>query len=162
MRYVALLRGVNVGGTGMVKMAELRRVFESAGMASVSTYINSGNVIFTSDMRDPRRLTVLLEEAMQRHFGFEVGLLLRDAFQLRAVVEAIPAHWTNDQSMRCDVFFLWPAVVWRVDRENLTKSGMLKLMGTPLYKKMTVRNCNTARKLLALVEAAGAAEPAEA
>ncbi|MEA5076670.1 MAG: DUF1697 domain-containing protein, partial [Coriobacteriia bacterium] len=48
MRYLALLRGVNVGGANKVKMAELRRAFESAGMVDVRTYINSGNVVFST------------------------------------------------------------------------------------------------------------------
>jgi uncharacterized protein (DUF1697 family) len=171
MRYVALLRGINVGGTGMVNMAELKTVFETAGMTGVKTYINSGNV------KNRRHLTALLEEAIRQRFAFAVDLLLRDAGQMRSVVDAVPGHWKNDESMKCDVLFLWEdvdrpsvldqlprqpgledvlyvpgALVWRVDRENVSKSKMTKLVGTGLYKRMTVRNCNTVRKLLELME----------
>jgi uncharacterized protein (DUF1697 family) len=175
--YVALLRGINVGGKNKVEMRKLATVFEEAGMTSVRTYINSGNVIFSSPIRARSRLASVLEEAIAERFGFAIDVLVRDTKSMRAVVEAIPEHWTNDQTMRCDVMFLFGeiarpsvlkklqfkpemedvryasgAVIWRVDRKNVTRSGMMKLVGTPLYKQMTIRNCNTARKLLQLME----------
>jgi uncharacterized protein (DUF1697 family) len=178
MVYVALLRGINVGGVNKVGMKQLKAVFEEAGMTSVGTYINSGNVIFSTKLRSRARLVKLLEEAIAERFGFPVKVLVRDIDNVRAVVKAISPKWTNDQQMKCDVMFLWEdvdspsvldrltfkpeiedvryvsgAVIWRIDRKNQTKSGMVKLVGTPLYKQMTIRNCNTARKLLELMEA---------
>jgi uncharacterized protein (DUF1697 family) len=180
MVYVALLRGINVGGKNKVEMKRLKAVFEEAGMRSVRTYINSGNVIFSSTIRARGRLVDLLEEAITQSFGFEVDLLVRDISSVRGVVEAMPGHWTNDKTMKCDVMFLWDdvnrpsvlrklqfrpemedvryvsgAVIWRVDRKNVTRSGMMKLVGTPLYRRMTIRNSNTTRKLLELMEASG-------
>jgi uncharacterized protein (DUF1697 family) len=177
MVYVALLRGINVGGNKIVRMKDLKAVFEATGMTGVQTYINSGNVIFNSKRRDRQRLVRSLESAIRERFGFEINLLLRDINRMRSVVRAIPEHWTNDATMKCDIMFLWEeldrssvvkqltikpkvddvryasgAVIWCVDRKNVTKSGMIKLVGTPLYKQMTVRNCNTTRKLLALME----------
>lgn len=177
MVYVALLRGINVGGNNKVSMKELKAVFEAAGMTSVRTYINSGNVIFSSERGDRAALVALLEDAIRERFGLELSVLLRDVDQMRAVIDALPAHWANDDSMKCDVLYLWEdvdspsvleqlpsrpeiedviytpgAVIWRVDRSNATRSSLLKVIGTPLYKRMTVRNCNTARKLLALME----------
>jgi uncharacterized protein (DUF1697 family) len=178
MTYLALLRGINVGGKNKVEMKRLKAVFEEAGMTSVRTYINSGNVIFSSTLRGRPRLVRLLEEAIAKHFGFKIHVVVRDVKSMRAVVKAMPAHWTNDKTMKCDVMFLWDdvdrpsilkqlqfkpeledvryasgAVIWRVDRKNVTRSGMMKLVGTPLYKRMTIRNCNTTRKLLELMEA---------
>jgi uncharacterized protein (DUF1697 family) len=177
MVYLALLRGINVGGKNKVEMKQLKAVFEEAGMTSVKTYINSGNVIFSTTIRAKRRLAGLLEKGIAERFGFKVDLLLRDIKSMRAVVNKMPAHWTNDKTMKCDVMFLWEdvarpsvmkqlkfkpeiedvryasgAVIWRVDRKNATRSGMLKLVGTPIYKRMTIRNCNTTRKLLELME----------
>jgi uncharacterized protein (DUF1697 family) len=177
MVYVALLRGINVGGANKVGMKELKALFEEAGMSSVRTYINTGNVIFSTPIRAKARLTKLLEASIADHFGFEVRVLVRDVKGMRAVVDAMPARWKNDQTMKCDVIYLWKeadrksvldeleikpdiedvvyvpgAVIWRVDRKNATKSGLMKLVGTPLYQQMTIRNCNTARKLLALME----------
>ena len=178
MIYVALLRGINVGGKNKVEMKRLKAAFEEAGMTSVRTYINSGNVIFSSPIRARARLVDLLENIIAQRFGFKVDLLVRDIKSMRGVVGAIPSDWTNDKTMKCDVMFLWDevnrpsilkqlhfkpemedvrfasgALIWRVDRENVTRSGMMKLVGTPLYKRMTIRNCNTTRKLLQLMEA---------
>lgn len=176
MVYVALLRGINVGGNRTVSMKTLKAVFETAGMTHVRTYINSGNVVFSSKLRSPKRIAPLLEKAITGEFGFAVDVLVISEPQLRSIVEAIPTKWTNDQAMRCDVLFLWDdvdrrsvlaevpvregidtvhytpgAIIWQLDRVNINKSRMAKLVGTPLYKRMTIRNCNTARKLLTLM-----------
>lgn len=179
MIYVALLRGVNVGGKNKVDMKQLRTVSEQAGMSAIRTYINSGNVVFSSRARSRVKLATRLEEAIAARFGFDVKVLVRDLDGMRAVVSAIPADLVNDQTMKCDVMFLWDeadrpgvlnelriksgiddvryvpgAVIWKVDRGDVTRSGMLKVVGTPLYQQMTIRNCNTARKLLELMEVA--------
>ena len=181
MIYVALLRGINVGGKNKVDMKQLKAVFEDAGMRSVTTYINSGNVVFSSRMRNHANIAARLEEAIEAHFGLAIRVLVRDLEQVRAIVDTIDPAWVDDKMMKCDVMFLWDevdsrdvldelptkpeleevryvagALVWKVDRDAITRSGMLKMVGTPLYKQMTVRNCNTARKLLTLMEDAGA------
>ncbi len=179
MIYVALLRGINVGGNRKVDMKQLQAVFERTGMKSVKTYINSGNVIFESDSLASKKLAHTLEAAIETDFGFAVKVLLRDLNNIKAVVKALPETWQNNAAMKCDVMFLWEhtdkpdvlkqlaikpgidevkyvpgAVLWRVDRQNVTKSGMMKLVGTELYRHMTIRNCNTTRKLCELMEAA--------
>jgi uncharacterized protein (DUF1697 family) len=178
MLYVALLRGINVGGKNTVDMKQLKAVFEDAGMSDVKTYINSGNVIFSSKVRAKAKLVQQIEEGIAKRFGFEVRVVLRGLVEMKALVKAIPSTWTNDQKMRCDVMFLWKefdrpsvldqfkhdpkmedvryargAVIWRIDRKDVNRSRMWRgIFGTPLYKQMTIRNCNTVRKLLALME----------
>lgn len=177
MTYVGLLRGINVGGKNKVDMKQLKGVFEDAGMRSVRTYINSGNVIFETPERGRARVTQRLEKAIARRFGFEVRVLLRDLKTMRTLVHAIPRGWTDDATMRCYVMFLWSdvarpsvlrripikpemddvlyiagAIVWRVDRKNITRSGMTRMVSTPLYQQMTIRSVNTTRKLLELME----------
>jgi len=176
MMYAALLRGVNVGGGGKIDMKELKTVFETAGMTSVKTYINSGNVIFATDVSDRARIAPVIEAAIEDRFGLAVPVLVRSVDEIRSVIEALPDHWANDQSTKCDVFFLWDeadlpsimgqldfdpemedvrytpgAVIRRVDRRNASRSRLTRIVGTPLYRQMTVRNCNTARKLLELM-----------
>lgn len=178
MRYIALLRGINVGGANKISMAELKATFEDAGMTAVSTYINSGNVIFSSDANDRGHLAAQLEDTVRERSGVVADLQLRDEAEIAAVVEAIPAEWSNNASMKCDVVFLQPdvddpgilgelgprpgiedalyvpgAVIWRVDRANATRSRLTRMVGTPLYSRVTVRNCNTTRKLLELLRA---------
>ncbi|HVF53713.1 MAG TPA: DUF1697 domain-containing protein [Actinomycetota bacterium] len=177
MVYVALLRGINVGGKNKVDMKQLKAAFEDVGMTSVRTYINSGNVIFSSTVRSRTRLAEALEGVIEKTFGFKVAVLVRDLKSMKAVVKALPKTWVNDATMKCDVMFLWDdvakasvveeltikpdiedvkyvsgALLWRVDKKNVTRSGLMKLAGTPLYKRMTIRNCNTTRKLLELME----------
>lgn len=176
MIYVALLRGVNVGGHSRVEMPRLKALFESLSLASVSTYINTGNVIFSTDRRDEQMLCDEIESAIQREFGFSVPVVLRNQDQIDTVCRNLPASWQNNSEMKCDVLFLWQpvddaatleqlaikpeiedvvyipgAILWRVDRQNIGRSGLQKIVGTALYKQITVRNCNTVRKLAELM-----------
>lgn len=177
MIYVALLRGINVGGNRKVDMKTLKKCYEDVGMNTVRTYINSGNVIFQSDDRDIADLSQTLEQAIQTQFGFEVKVLLRTIDDIRAIIKKLPSSWQDNKTMKCDVMFLWEhvaspkvmemiqakpefekvvyvpgAILWCVPREYVTKSGMLKIIGTDLYKQMTIRNCNTVRKLFDLMQ----------
>ena len=159
-------------------MARLRQTFESAGMSSVSTYINSGNVVFEAPGVPRDGLARTLELAIIEDFGFEVRVLLRDLPRIQAVTEGIPAAWATGPDMRCDVLFLWEevdrsevvdeldfnpdiedvfyvdgAVVWRIDRVNATRSKLTRIVGTDFYKRLTIRNINTVRRIQAMMEA---------
>ncbi|MFD9409975.1 DUF1697 domain-containing protein [Streptomyces sp. NPDC059989] len=88
--YAALLRGINVGGSKKVPMAELRSVLEGLGHGDVQTYLQSGNAVFSSAKQDPVALARELEAAIEAHFGFRVPCLVVDGPYLRAVAEACP------------------------------------------------------------------------
>lgn len=175
MRYVALLRGINVGGKAKVEMTRLKAVFEQAGATEVSTYINSGNVLFT-DSRQPNELVTLIESAIESEFGFKVPIVLRTANQIKTLIESIPSEWTNDTVQRTDVMFLWDeidnenilqavhsnpeiertmyvpgALIWNIGRQNVMRGSAIKLVNTSLYKQMTIRNINTVRKIQTLL-----------
>lgn len=177
MVYVALLRGINVGGNNKIDMKLLKSVFEEAGMSAVKTYINSGNIIFVNDDHIKEELPSVLEAAILAHFGLAIKVLVYSFEDFKRVAAEIPDSWTNDKEMKSDVWFLWPeadsesvlgdlsvkpendrvnyvpgAILWSVDKEFVTKSGMQKVIGTKLYKSMTIRNVNTVRKLLGLME----------
>ncbi len=174
--YVALLRGINVGGNTPIKMAELKTCFEDAGMEDVTTYINSGNVIFRTAKTDPRALEAKLETAITKQFGFELYVVVRDYQQISAVLKNLPKSWTTTPDLRCYVIFLrhtidkkelmdsftpkpdidevhyYPGTVfWSVLMKNRTKSTMTKMIGTKIYKEMTIRNDNTLRKIHAIM-----------
>lgn len=89
-KYAALLRGINVGGSKKVPMAELRSVLEGLGYGDVQTYLQSGNAVFSSAEKDPKALARELEAAMEAHFGFRVACLVVDGTYLRAVADACP------------------------------------------------------------------------
>ncbi len=87
--FVALLRAVNVGGTGKLSMAALRSLCEDAGFANVRTYIASGNVVFDSGLA-AAKIKGSLEERLRDHAGKPVGVLIRDASEMAAIVAANP------------------------------------------------------------------------
>lgn len=87
--YVALLRAVNVGGTGKLAMADLRGIGEACGFASVSTYIASGNLLFASD-RAAGEAKAMLEARLEAHAGRPLGLAIRSAAEMAAVLAANP------------------------------------------------------------------------
>lgn len=178
MIYVALLRGINVGGKSKVEMSKLKTVFESLGCQNVITYINSGNVIF-SDNRTIKELIFLIEAAIIKDFGLNIRIVLRDLANIKKLCEEIPIIWTNDTEQKTDVLFLWDeiddadiidkivinprlenvryisgALIWNIGRENVTKGNGVKLIKTDLYQHMTVRNINTVRKLYVLMSKA--------
>lgn len=176
MIYAALLRGINVGGNNKINMKELKEAFEQAGMSSVKTYINSGNIVF-KDARNKEQVTLVLEEAIFKHFKLRIKVLVYSFDEYSRIAQAIPTEWANDERLKSHVLFLWQqaddervleqlllkpgidrvqyvpgAILWSVDRGDVTKSGMAKIVGTKLYKLVTVRNINTARKIYNLMK----------
>jgi uncharacterized protein (DUF1697 family) len=88
-RYIALLRAVNVGGTGKLPMADLKSICDGAGFARVETYIASGNVVFESKAA-PSSVKAKLEAALNAFAGKPVGVVLRTASELQAILSANP------------------------------------------------------------------------
>ena len=88
--WVALLRGINVGGRNRVPMAELRVVFEQAGLRSVSSYIQSGNVLFTGEVAGRDALSRRLEQAVRDAFGVSSPVVLRTAAELARITASPP------------------------------------------------------------------------
>ncbi len=179
MKYVVLLRGVNVGGNHRVPKAELQVVLEDLGFRDVVVYINSGNAVFASD-HEPKAVNV--RAALENHFGFDIPTLVLSGKKIRAIAAAIPPDWTNDSpkpdksGQKSDVLYLFDesnapdtieklgyrpevetmiyvdgAVLANVARVNQSKYSLLRVVGTPLYKQMTIRNITTAKRLAELV-----------
>ncbi len=90
MYYIALLRGINVGGHRVVKMGDLRSIFTQMGLGEVRTYIQSGNVFFESFERDTTRLESRIESELARQLGFEVPTLIRDVSMVQALAAQHP------------------------------------------------------------------------
>lgn len=91
--YIALLRGINVGGKNMVKMPELKNMLETMGLGQVKTYIQSGNVVFES-AQSAELLRERIEREFQSRFGFSVTIVLRTAEQWRQLIENCPFQQT--------------------------------------------------------------------
>jgi uncharacterized protein (DUF1697 family) len=87
--YIALLRGINVGGKNMIKMADLKQAFEAIGLLKVKTYIQSGNVLFESEEKE-ETLHKKIESKVEEAFGFPVAVILRTAEEIKQVVDNCP------------------------------------------------------------------------
>ncbi|MGH7676938.1 MAG: DUF1697 domain-containing protein [Gemmatimonadaceae bacterium] len=176
-RYVALLRGINVGGKNVIRMTDLRACFEKNGFADVVTYIQSGNVLFTP-ARTERGLVERVEGLLGAAFGYKASVVLRTLKQMEEIVERAPKGFGTDQARyRYDVIFLKEpldaatalksvAVKEGVDQAHAgesvlyfsrldsraSQSHLPKLVSRPVYKSMTIRNWNTTTKLLELMK----------
>jgi uncharacterized protein (DUF1697 family) len=174
--YVALLRGINVGGNNLISMADLKACVEQLGHRRVRTYINSGNVIFQSASTDARQLETALEAALLPRFTAPVAVVVRSLQQMRETLACVPTGWLTADDWRSHAIFLRhtidrpelvetftlkpeieevhyaPGVLfWSARRDSLTKSTMVKLNGLAVYQDMTARNLNTLQKLCALM-----------
>lgn len=156
----------------MVEMKRLKEFCESLGYTELSVYINSGNILFNAKGKI-KDIQSTLTKVLAEEFGFPIPVLIKTQAEVKKIVAAIPQTWQNDHgTQKTDVAFLFPevddkkildefpvkkeylesryvkgAIVWHVKRENLNKSQLNKLVGSKLYKYMTVRNVNTARYL---------------
>lgn len=88
--YIALLRGINVGGHKKVPMAELRELLTKAGLENVKTYIQSGNVLFQSKEINAKRLENKMRKAIMSHFGFDVSILVRSINEIESILNNCP------------------------------------------------------------------------
>ncbi len=176
--YIALLRGINVGGKNSIKMLDLKTCFTSMGLTDVVTYIQSGNVLFTTSRSDQKKLMNTIEATLLKQFGYTIPIVLISYAQLKEAVASAPRGFGKTPAThRYDVLFLKQPLTAEealksisiregVDHvsagENVlyfsrltakaTQSRLSRIVRLPIYKNMTIRNWNTTTKLLALAE----------
>ncbi|MBB5571867.1 MULTISPECIES: DUF1697 domain-containing protein [Rhizobium] len=160
--YVALLRAVNVGGTGALPMAELKAVCEEIGFTDVKTYIQSGNVLFRSD-RDEAAVQKDLEAALARKMGTSPGVLLRSRQELQAIADGSPFPHAKPNYLLVN-FLPEPAPADALEKLVAPGGEEVHVAGREIYvhypdgsgrsklrlpalKAGTSRNLNTVRKL---------------
>jgi uncharacterized protein (DUF1697 family) len=177
-QYLALLRGINVGGNNIIKMADLKSCFENMDYADVSTYIQSGNVLFKSDESDKTRLTNKIEQMLSARFKYSSCIVVVTDAQLKIIVEEAPEGFGQEaDKYRYDVLFvkepLNPVEILKnlrirdeVDRSfagqsvlyfarnisRASQSYLTKIITLPEYKSITIRNWNTTTRLLSIME----------
>jgi uncharacterized protein (DUF1697 family) len=177
--FVALLRGVNVGGNNMISMKSLKESFEAMGFTNVSTYINSGNIIFQSKEDDPRKLEKKIEQMLSNDYQLESKVVLRSLPEMEKLVKTLPQNWGDNSDWRFNVIFLRHSIdsekildelpansdieevlyrpgtlLWSVQASEANRSKFVKLSTRKSFKDMTVRNLNTTRKLYELMKKA--------
>jgi uncharacterized protein (DUF1697 family) len=175
--YVALLRGINVGGKNLIKMPALKACFEANGFENVATYIQSGNVLFGSPETRAPELTRRIEAMLAETFDYMPTVVVRNRRQMRAIVDRAPKGFgTEPAKFRYDVIFLKEPLDARaaltsvpvkpgVDEVHAgtgvlyasrliakaTSSRLNRIISLPIYPSVTIRNWNTTTKLLELM-----------
>lgn len=176
--YLALLRGINVGGNNIIPMAALAGCFERLKLSAVKTYIASGNVIFGAPKADPRKLELTIEKALVKAFAYDAKVVVKSKAEMNSIVDGMPKDWRRPSAaMRYYVLFLRHAVdsrrildtleprsgvetltyvpgalLWAAKRSEITKSRIAKqMLAKPIYQELTARNLNTTTKLAQLI-----------
>jgi len=178
--YVALLRGINVGGKNVIRMADLRACFEELDLVDVRTYIQSGNVVFRPTKKTPpAKLALNIEKALSDAFAYDSRIALVSAEELATVVQqAPPGFGKQPEKYRYDVLFPRPplrpkaalpevpvnpivdtisagdrALYFRRLIAKATQSKLGRLTQRPVYQELTIRNWNTTTRLLEMATA---------
>ena len=176
--HIALLRGINVGGKNIIKMDMLKQCFVAMGFPDVKTYIQSGNVVFKTADTDKTKLIEIMENKLLEMFSIEIKTMILTADELMETVENAPENFgSQPDKFRYDVWFMLP---WMTVTEimshiclregvdfvqagknvmytsrltsEMNKSYLQKIIQTPFYKSVTIRNWNTTIKLLKMVD----------
>ena len=106
MKYVALLRGINVTGKNMIKMETLRETFSALGFENVKSYINSGNLIFETAKTDGGKLANKIHDAIQKDFSFDISVMVRTMAEIEEIVAWNPFAGQFESHKDVHVFFL--------------------------------------------------------
>jgi len=171
MKYIALLRGINVSGKRKVEMEKLKNLFENIGYTNVTTYLNSGNVLFESSIKQ-QTLQKEIPKELENEFGFEIPTLIKTKNEIKKIAEVIPKTWKYDSEQYTQIAYLFSeidskktidefpvkkqfiemkyvkgAIIWNLKKENYNKSHLNYVFNLKLYQLMTVRNVHTAKFL---------------
>ncbi len=176
-RYVALLRGINVGGKNIIKMADLRTCLDAASFNNVSTYIQSGNVVFESNMANSKELEDLFKATLLTAFGYNQHVVILSKQEFIAIAKAAPKNFgTQHDVYKSDVIFLKRPLAANDALKQLSvkdgvdtayagkgalyftrltakasSSHLSKIITLDIYKNITIRNWNTVTKIIDLL-----------
>lgn len=175
MTYVAFLRGINVGGNKIVKMADLKKMLEAMGFTNVKTLLASGNIVFETPQKDVTVLTKVISAQLEKTFGFEIAVMLRSREEIQKLVDSAPfKNIAVTKETRLYVTFLSeksttglkipyssPDGNFIIVRATATEvcsvltispraqtTDLMKILEKEFGKNVTTRNWNTVLKLL--------------
>lgn len=177
-QYVVLLRGINVGGKNKVPMPKLKELFKQNGFRNVVTYINSGNILFSSENTDEKELKEECEVFIANQFQLHIPVFIIAVNELLTAFNHSPLWWGQDKDSTHNAIFIIPpitvdevfnqvgatnpeyekvdsygkVVFWSAFVKTYSRTRWSKLVGTPLYDSITIRNANTVRKLSLLAK----------
>lgn len=174
-RYIAFLRGVNVSGKNKVSMAELKSSFEKLGFEEIKTYLNSGNIAFSSDREDCESFPNQIEAMIRNQFGFSIPVFVIPKDELADILRNAPAWWgSENQEIYDNLIFIMPpatfadvfseigepkeelekiknykqVIFWSFNRKDYQKTNWWpKTASAAISSRLTIRTANTVRKI---------------
>nr|UWI49735.1 DUF1697 domain-containing protein [Clostridioides difficile] len=177
-KYIALLRGINISGKNKVSMPLLKVAFEDMGFLNVSTYINSGNVLFSSENSDKSEISSRCKTMIEKRFMLDVPVAIISLKELSEALDNTPKWWdiNSDEEVIHQAIFLIPPVTieevykavgeskseyeqvdyyknvifWSAPRATLSKTRWYKIASSSVNNKVTIRNAHTTKKLFLL------------
>lgn len=174
-RYAALLRGINISGKNKIAMNELKSGFEKLNYSDVVTYINSGNVVFSTELSDEEKLAADISAMIRSEFSLDIPIAVISLPELSEILMEAPEWWGNDDKEIYDnlIFIIPPAtfeevygeigearqeyekiqnykgvIFWSFVRKCYSKTNWVKTASSKINDKITIRTANTVRKLL--------------
>lgn len=177
-KYIALLRGINVGGKNKVSMPLLKALFEQNGFVDVVTYINSGNVVFSSDKTNEEELKKECESFIEDKFQLKIPVTIVFGEDLNAALDNAPLWWNKDKDTKHNAIFVIPPmtvaevfeqvgtikpeyekvdyydriIFWSAPIKTFSRTRWSKIVSSSVYDNITIRNANTVNKLSQLVK----------
>lgn len=177
-RYIAFLRGVNISGKNKVPMAELRKDFERLDFGEVKTYLNSGNVVFSSDEDNTERLTKQIERMIKNQFNLDIPVFVISREKLADILRNAPDWWgTENKEIYDNLIFIMPpatfaevyreigepkeelekikdykeVIFWSFSRKDYQRTNWWsKTASANISSKLTIRAANTVRKTVGM------------
>lgn len=177
-RYIALLRGINISGKNKVAMSELKEGFTELGFAEVTTYLNSGNVIFSSAVDDENILVNKIKPMIKDRFNLDIPVFIVLQEKIRELLSKAPDWWGDDNKEIYDnLIFIMPplsceeiyneignpkeeyekvynyqnVIFWSFSRKDYQKTNWWsKTASSNISDKITIRTANTVRKMVGM------------
>lgn len=175
-RYIALLRGINISGKNKISMSKLKECLIELGYTDVLTYLNSGNIIFTSALNDKNVLSNTIMLMIKEKFALDISVLVISQKELVEILEHVPYWWeSGNKEIYNNLIFMIPplsynefiedigpinekyeqiyhykdVIFWSFDRQNYRKTNWWsKTASSNISHKITIRTANTIRKIV--------------
>ena len=175
MKYIALLRGINISGKNKIAMSKLKKEFTNLGFKEVTTYLNSGNIIFESNINNKNEIINNIQIMIKDKFEFDIPTYVTTSQELEELMSNSPEWWGKDNKEIYDniIFIIPPTtykevfdaigspneyekiqeyknnIFWSFDLKNYRKSNWWsKTASTEISNSITIRTANTMRKIL--------------
>ena len=178
MKYIALLRGINISGKNKIAMSDLTKELEKNNYQNVLTYLNSGNVIFESNITDKLTIMRNIYQIIKEKFNLEIPVFVMTSSELEEILNNQPSWWgSNNKEIYDNLIFIIPpttyeevyhsignpkehieqikeynnVIFWSFDLKNYRKSNWwVKTASTEIKDQITIRTSNTMKKVLEL------------